>query len=106
MIKVSLENIQDFNLPLDTTEKIANRGKAKRILKKLEKKYHLKSHQECRKFHGTYMLYANAANFYVPKEEKEVWIHNYEIYIRSSIVYKVWIAFYKLCKFMKVRNLD
>lgn len=52
------------------------------------------------------MLYANAENFYVPKEKKEVWIHNYEIYIRSSIVYKVWIAFYKLCKFMKVRNLD
>lgn len=37
MIKVSLENIQDFNLPLDTTEKIAKRGEAKRILKKLEK---------------------------------------------------------------------
>ena len=103
MIKVSLENIQDFDLPLDTTEKIVKRGKSKRILKRLEKKYHLKSHQECRKFHGTYILYANVANFYVPKEQKELWIQNYEIYIRSSLVYKVWIAFYKLFKFS---NLD
>ncbi len=106
MIKVSIENIQDFNLPLDTTEKIAKRGEEERVLKKLEKKYHLKSHQVCRKLDGTYMLYANAANLYVPKEEKKVWVHNYEIYVRSSIVYKVWIAFYKLCKFMNVKNLD
>lgn len=101
MIKVSLENIQGFNLPLDTTEKIAKRGKSKRILKKLEKKYHLKSHHVCRKFHGTYILYANVAYFYVLKEEKEKWIHNYEIYIRSSVVYKFWIAFYKACKLIK-----
>lgn len=103
MIKVSLENIQDFDLPLDTTEKIVKRGESKRILKRLEKKYHLKSHQECRKFDGTYILYTNVSNFYVPKEEKELWIQNYEIYIRSSLVYKVWIAFYKLFKFS---NLD
>lgn len=63
MIKVSLENIQDFDLPLDTTEKIVKRGESKRILKRLEKKYHLKSHQECRKFHGTYILYAKDISF-------------------------------------------
>lgn len=104
MIKVSLKSIQDFDLPLDTTEKIAKRGESKRILKRLEKRYHLKTHYECRKHHGTYILYADAANNYVSKEEKEIWINSYEIYIRSSIVYKVYIAFYKFCKFMKARN--
>ena len=37
MIRVSLENIKDFGLPLDTTEKITKRGESGRILKKLEK---------------------------------------------------------------------
>lgn len=102
MIKVSLENIQTFDLPLDTTEKITKRGESKRILKELEKKYGLKSHYECRKNQGKYMLYANPSNYYVLKEDKEAWIKNYEIYVRSSVEYRFWVAVHKLCKFMKV----
>ena len=39
MIKVSLENIQDFGLPVDNTSEIVKRGNSKRILKKLVMKY-------------------------------------------------------------------
>ncbi len=101
MIKVSLANIRDFELPLDNTSKIVKRGNSKRILKELEKKYGLKSHIVCRKMFGTYEFYFNALNNYVPKETKEQWIQNYRIYVASSFNYKVWIVFYKLCKFMK-----
>ena len=66
MIKVSLANIRDFGLPLDNTSKIVKRGNSKRILKKLEKKYGLKSHVVCRKMFGTYEFYCNVANNYVP----------------------------------------
>lgn len=106
MIKVSLENIYDFNLPLDTTKKISKRGESKRILKRLENKYHLKFHFVCRKIFETYELFDNAAYFYIPEKDKEACIENYKIYVSSSATYKFWIIFYKLCKFMKIRNLD
>lgn len=96
MIRVTLENITAFDLPLDSTEKIVKRGDSKRILKKLEKRYGLKSHWVCRKDNGIYLLYANAAYFYIPDKLKEIWIKNYETYVRSSIQYKFWIACTKL----------
>lgn len=83
MIKVSLGNINDFELPLDNFHKITRKGNSKRVLKRLEKKYGLKSHFVCRKMFGTYELYANSANFYVPEEIKEKWIENYKIYVAS-----------------------
>ena len=103
MIKVSLENIQDFGLRVDNTSEIVKRGNSKGILKKLEKKYGLKSHFVCKKMFGTYEFYCNVANNYVPKETKEQWIQNYRIYVASSLKYKFWIVFYKLCKFMKYK---
>lgn len=101
MIKVTLGNIRDFDLPLDTNEKVMERGESKKILKRLEKQYSLKSHYVCRMMDNdddgyTYELYANAANTYVPIEEKRKWVVNYEIYVRSSIVYKFWIICYKI----------
>lgn len=104
MVLVFLENIQDFDLPLDTTEKIVKRGKSKRILKGLEKKYRLKSHHVCRKMFDTYELYANAANSYVPEEDKKLWIVNYEIYVRSSAYYKFLVYYFKFF-FTWVQNL-
>jgi len=100
MIKVDLQRISDFDLPLDTMESVVKRGESKRILKRLEKEYNLKSYYVCAKISDIYELYANVTYYYVPKYEKESWIENYEIFIRSSIVYKYWILFYKLCKFV------
>lgn len=95
MIRVLMQNVYDFDFPLDNGKYIAKRGKSKRILKRLEKQYNLKSHIECRKYYGTYPLYANVANFYVPREEKRLWIENYENYVRSSLKYRVYINFIK-----------
>ena len=96
MIRVTLENINDFNLPLCTYEKVTKRGDAKRVLKKLEKKYNLKTNYVCVRYYSTFILYANVSYKYVPKEEKNKWISNFEIYIRSSFIYKFWIWFYRL----------
>ena len=96
MIRVTLENILAFDLPLNSTEKIVKKGDSKRILKKLEKRYGLKSHYECRKVGNVYLFNANAANYYVPYEVKKIWIKKYETYVRSSIEYKFWIVYTKL----------
>lgn len=96
MIRVTLDNINDFNLPLYTYEKVTKRGDAKRVLKELEKKYNLKTKYECVRYYNTFTLYANASNNYVPEEDKDKWISNFEIYIKSSFVYKFWIWFYRL----------
>ena len=96
MIRVTLENITAFDLPLDSTEKIVKRGDSKRILKKLEKRYGQKSHFVCRKHDNVFLFYANVAHSYIPDEVKKIWIKKYETYVRSSIEYKFWIAYTKL----------
>lgn len=101
MIRVSLGNIQDFGLPLDTTEKIIKRGESGRILRKLEKQYNVKSTYECRKGNQTYMFYEDVSNNYIPHKVRKMWIDNYEIYVRSSIQYKFWILTYKVQNFLK-----
>ena len=102
MIRVSLDNIKDFGLPLDTTEKITKRGESGRILKKLEKKYNVKSSCECSMGNRTYMFYEDVSNNYIPCETRKMWIDNYEIYVRSSVQYKFWIVMHKLGNSFKI----
>lgn len=95
MIKVTLKNIKDFDLPLDSTDKILERGTSKQVLKQLEKKYGKKSNYMCSKIYDTYEMFANAVHYYIPIEDRKKWITNYEVYIRSSFQYKFWILVYK-----------
>lgn len=96
MVRVTLANIRDLELPVNSTDMIGKMGNSKRILKQLQKKYSLKSHLVCRKVHGEYILISNPANFYVPSEEKQKWIENYKVYVRASLSYKFWILLYKI----------
>ena len=102
MIIVTLRNIEELGLPLDNTSKILERGTSGKVLKNLEKKYGQKTYHMCYKFpiYG-YHIYANAAYAYIPKEDKQKWVTNYEIYVRSSFVYKFWIWFYKIEKYFE-----
>lgn len=96
MIKVTLKNIEDFDLTLDNTDKILARGTSKEVLKRLEKKYGKKSNHMCSKIFDTYEMFANKEYYYISIEDKYKWITNYEVYIRSSFQYKFWIVVYKL----------
>lgn len=99
MIIVTLRNIEQLELPLNNTSKIVKRGNSGKILKSLQKKYGLKSHLICSKSKSFgYNIYANAAYHYIPEETKKTWVTNYEIYVRSSFVYKFWIFFNKITK--------
>ena len=98
MIKVLMENIQAFGLPLDTTEKITRMGESKRILQELEKKYGVKSWAACRKFDGEYVFFLNIAYAYIPEEVRKHWIGEYENYVRASLQYKALIALHMLRK--------
>ena len=103
MIRILMENIQAFGLPLDTTEKITKMGESKRILKRLEKKYGVHSWAACRKWNGKYMFFCNAAYAYIPEEVIEYWIKEYENYVRASLKYKMLIAVHMLRKFFSHR---
>lgn len=101
MIKVSMENIRSFNLPLNTTAKITRMGESKRIVEELEDKYKIKAWVACRKWDGEYVFYRNVAYFYIPREEKEKLIKHYENYVRASWQYKFWIFLHKVSRFMR-----
>ena len=93
MIKVSLENIQDLDLPLDTAEKIIKRGDEKKKIKGLEKRYNAKSHLVFRKCFDTYLIYANGIYANIPEHTKKYWLDTYRDYVASSFQYKMWIFF-------------
>lgn len=94
MIKVTLRNINELELPLNNSSMIMERGTSKQVLKELEKKYNLKSDYICSKDPDWgYEIYANAAWHYIPEEDKQKWVTNYEIFVRSSLLYRflVWL---------------
>lgn len=94
MIMVTVRNIEELELTLDNSSMIMERGTSKEVLKELEKKYNLKTkHLCCKDPHFGYNIYANAAWQYIPEEDKQKWVTNYEVYVRSSLLYKflVWI---------------
>lgn len=97
MIKVTLKNIMDFELPLDNHSKVIERGTSEEILRRLEKKHNVKTFRACSKGKNSeYEIYENEAFKYIPEQDKNMWLTNYEVYIRSSFKYKLWIAIYKL----------
>lgn len=101
MIRITLQNIIDFGLPLDRYDKVMKKGKyntSREILENLEKKYGVKSYVVCQEGIKHYEIYDNAAYYYIPDEDKARWITNYEVYIRTSLRYRLFIAFHRLFK--------
>jgi len=98
MIRVTIRSIEQLELPLDTTSKILERGTSKKVLKELEEKYGVKTCNICSKSpQFGYSIYANAAYNYISEQDKNKWVTNYEVYVRSSFLYKFMIWLYK-CK--------
>lgn len=94
MIKVTKRNIYELDLPLDTTSKILERGTSKEVLQKLEKKYEFQSHIICSKSpQFGYIIYENPNYKNIPMTDKNKWVTNYEVYVRSSFKYKfmIWL---------------
>lgn len=103
MIKVTLKSIEDFDLPLDNTNKVLARGTSKEILKRLEKSHKAKTHEICSKSPSSeYAIYEDSRYNYITSEDKHRWLTNYEVYIRSSITYKFWIAVYCCIKAFEI----
>lgn len=95
MIKVTLKNIEDFDLPLDNTDKVLERGTSKEVLKRLEKSHKAKTHEICSKSSSSkYVIYEDPRYKHIAPEDKHRWLTNYEVYVRSSFTYKFWIAVY------------
>lgn len=95
MIKVTLKNIEDFDLPLDSTSKVLARGTSKEVLKRLEKIHKAKTHEICLKSSSSkYIIYEDPRYRNITPEDKHRWVTNYEVYVRSSFTYKFWIAVY------------
>ena len=93
MIRVTLRNITDMGLPLNNGSKIMDDGAtSEQVIKQLEKKYHLKTYKLCYKSCGQrYVIYTNPAYRLIDPKDKFKWVTNYEIYVRSSFQYKLWI---------------
>ena len=97
MIKVTRRSVDELGLPLDSTSKILERGTSKEVLQKLEKKYGFKSHIICSKSpQFGYIIYKNPEYKNIPEPDKNKWIVNYEVYVRSSFEYKFMIWLYKV----------
>ena len=106
MVIVNLKDIRNLNLPLNTNEKILKlenrniqRSQARGILKKLEQKYGQKTQKLMTRFEDCYCIYANVVYAYIPDEVKSQWLTYYEIYVRSSSEYKMFIWLNKFFKF-------
>lgn len=99
MIKVRLQDIIMYGLPLDNFSKVMPRGCSKHVLKELEKKYSYKTNEVCEKYSipkSSIMIYENVIYHNISEEDKDMWVVNYEVFMRSSIVYKFWIWFYRI----------
>ncbi len=95
MIKVTLKNIEAFDLPLDSASKVLARGTSKEVLKRLEKIHKAKTHEICLKSSSSkYIIYEDPRYRHITPEDKHRWLTNYEVYVRSSLAYKFWIAVY------------
>lgn len=95
MIKITFKNIEDFDLPLDNTNKVLARGTSKEVLKRLEKSHKAKTHEICSKSPSSkYVIYEDPRYKHIAPEDKHRWLTNYEVYVRSSFTYKFWIAVY------------
>lgn len=99
MIKVTLQDILNFNLPLyDNTEVLPRRNyTSKEILKNLEKKYHIRTNDVCTRY-NEYCKFKIFQNPYISEDDKYRWITNYEVIVRSSLTYKFWIFYYTVIK--------
>ncbi len=98
MVIVTLKDIKNLDLPLNTSSKILlmenrqiQRSQARKTLKKFEQKYGQKTRQLMSKFEDSYCVYVNSAYAYIPYEVKSQWLTYYEIYVRSSAEYKILI---------------
>lgn len=100
MIRVSLENILDLGLPVNTTKEVGKIGNSKKVLKGLERKYKLQSHKLFRKANGKYgmRIYEIDKEQYsdIPEIEKRWWLKNYKEYVSASMIYKMVIIFNKI----------
>lgn len=94
MIKVKLYDILMYGLPLDNYSKVMMRGCSRKVLKELEKKYSYKTNDVCLKTglsQHNVMIYENVIYHDIDEKDKDKWVVNYEVYMRSSFVYKFWI---------------
>ena len=101
MIRVTIRNIIEYGLPLDSDYKVMSRGCSKEVLKSLEKKYKCKTEDVCRRSGfapSAFQIYENVIYNHIPEKDKDKWIVNYEVYIRSSFAYKYWIFVRKFNK--------
>lgn len=100
MIRVSLENILDLGLPVNTTEEVGKIGNSKKVLKGLERKYKLQSHKLFKKVNENYgmRIYEIDKEQYsnIPEIEKRWWLKNYKEYASASMLYKGLIFLYKI----------
>ena len=102
MVKVNLESIMIFDLPLNTREKVLkkDREELKRV-KAFQKKYCKQSNEVCAAWSPSSSHYGNVAYNYIPYEIRKQWVSDFENIVRSSFIYKVWIFVY-----MFIRPLD
>lgn len=68
-----------------------NIKEARKKCKRYEKKYGLKPNYIFEKDDGVYELYANAANHYIPYEEKKDWTKAHEMCIQYSKSYRIHV---------------
>ncbi len=75
MLKVTLKNIEDFDLPLDNTNKVLARGTSKEVLKRLEKSHKAKTHEICSKsLSSEYIIYEDSRYKNITPEDKHMWL--------------------------------
>ena len=99
MVKVNLESIMIFDLPVNTREKVLQRDKeAFKRVKKFQKKYYKQSNEVCSAWSPSSPLYGNVAYNYIPYKIRKQWVSDFENIVRSSFIYKVWIFVYLFIK--------
>lgn len=91
MIKVTIKNIIDYGLPLDDDRKVMTRGCSEEILKELERKYSCSTNDVCKKVRNEFVIYNDVRYNNIPDCDKDLWVVNFEVYIRSSSTYKFYI---------------
>ena len=91
MINVTIQNIIDYGLPLDNDRKVMTRGCSEEVLKNLEEKYSCSTNDICKKVGNKFVIYDDVRYDYIPDSDKDLWIVNFEVYIRSSSTYRYYI---------------
>lgn len=97
MIIINYDSIEMLGLPLNSTEMVRQKDetykKAKKKVRRFEKKYAYKSNTVCPTWGPKYY---NVGYNHIPQKDREEWFEAFKTVVSASRIYRFYIWFFRI----------